>query len=73
MACDKPERKGITMPLIRVEMLEGRSRDQKKEIAEVLTRELARILKCQIEQVQVIVREIDRDNWSTGGVLESHR
>jgi 4-oxalocrotonate tautomerase len=61
------------MPVIRVEMLTGRTQSQKKELSAVLTRELARIVKCDVGHVQVIITEVERSNWSTGGVLESDR
>ncbi|MNG31411.1 2-hydroxymuconate tautomerase [compost metagenome] len=61
------------MPFIRVEMLDGRTLDQKKEIAEVLSQNLARIVNCRVDDVQVVITEVSRENWSTGGILQSHR
>lgn len=57
------------MPIIRVEMLTGRSRDQKQELAQVFTREMARIAGCGTEHVQVVFAEVDRQDWAVGGVL----
>lgn len=39
------------MPIIRVEMWEGRSLGQKREFVAKLTREAARILGCWVESV----------------------
>lgn len=57
------------MPVIRVDMLTGRSIEQKSEIAEVFTRELARIAKCTEDDVQIIFNEVERTNWARDGRL----
>ena len=57
------------MPMIRVELLKGRSIEQKRVFAETVTREAARILKCAPEAVDVVFADIDSENWATGGVL----
>lgn len=57
------------MPVIRIDMLNGRTREQKIEIAEVLTRELARIAKCTEDDVQIVINEYDRGNWARNGKL----
>ncbi|MNH22486.1 2-hydroxymuconate tautomerase [compost metagenome] len=61
------------MPNIHVEMLSGRTQQQKSELARALTQEASRILECPEDFVQVIITEIERSNWSTGGILESNR
>ncbi len=57
------------MPVVRVEMLTGRSREQKKELAETFTREMARIAKCGPEAIQIVFTEVERQDWATGGTL----
>ena len=57
------------MPVVRVEMLPGRSREQKKELAEVFTREMARIAKCGAEHIQIVFTAVERQDWAVGGVL----
>lgn len=57
------------MPVVRVEMLTGRSREQKKELAEVFTREMARIAKCGPDAIQIVFTEVERQDWAVGGVL----
>jgi 4-oxalocrotonate tautomerase len=59
------------MPFVRIEMLSGRTADQKREMVAVISRETARIAKCAIENVQVVIAEIDHEHWATGGVLAS--
>ncbi len=57
------------MPIIRVEMLEGRSREQKRELVETFTRELARICGCAPEGVFVVIDDVKKENWGVGGQL----
>ncbi|MBN3787314.1 tautomerase family protein [Burkholderia sp. Ac-20353] len=57
------------MPIIHLEMLSGRTHQQKSELAEALTRETARIARCAISDVQVVINEVDRSLWAVGGAL----
>jgi 4-oxalocrotonate tautomerase len=59
------------MPIIRIEMLSGRTAQQKRDLVEALTRETARVAKCAVEGVQVVIAEVEREHWATGGVLAS--
>ncbi|TPK99838.1 DUF1904 family protein [Mesorhizobium sp. B2-4-14] len=57
------------MPVIRVDWLAGRSQDQKKEVAEAFTRELARIARCTRDDIQVVFMDVERKNWAVGGIF----
>ena len=57
------------MPIIRVEMLAGRTLEQKSELAEVLTRETARIARCALADVQLVFDERAHASWAVGGRL----
>jgi 4-oxalocrotonate tautomerase len=59
------------MPIIRVELLEGRTVEQKREFAEVVTREGARILRCTPEAINVVFAPVARDDWAVAGKLTS--
>ena len=59
------------MPVITVQMWEGRSKGQKRELVEVLTRETARIIDCPEEAVQIILQDVKVENWGLGGRLAS--
>lgn len=61
------------MPIIRVELLKGRSVEQKREFAELVTREAARILKCSPEVVDIVFQDVERHDWATGGTLASDK
>ncbi len=59
------------MPIIHVEMLKGRTNEQKKELAETLTRETSRISACAEKDIQVIISEVDPACWAVGGKLNN--
>lgn len=59
------------MPTYHVEMLEGRSVEQKKKLVTEITRVSVEILGGAADSVDVIITDIKRENWSTGGKLWS--
>ena len=61
------------MPIIRVEMWEGRSLDQKRQLVEALSKETARIAGCDIASVYVVIDEVKKENWGAGGMLCSDK
>jgi len=64
-----PIANGVDMPIVRIEMLTGRTREQKQQLAEAVTSDVARIAKCSVESVQVLFTEVKREDWATAGVL----
>jgi 4-oxalocrotonate tautomerase len=65
----QPPRK--TMPTYHVEMLEGRTLEQKKKLVEAITRVSVEVLGGQPDSVDVLITDIKRENWATGGKLWS--
>jgi 4-oxalocrotonate tautomerase len=61
------------MPIIRIEMWEGRTVEQKRELVEVLTKEMARISGCSPDSVYVVFHDIKKSNWGAGGALCSDK
>ena len=57
------------MPTYHVEMMEGRTIDQKKKLVEAITRVSVEILGGAAESVDIIITDIKRENWATGGKL----
>ena len=55
------------MPTYHVEMLEGRSLEQKKKLVEAITRVSVEILGGQPDSVDVLITDIKRENWATSG------
>lgn len=59
------------MPLIQIDMLPGRTVEQKREMTEVFTREICRIAKCTPGDVNIIFRDVAKDSWAFAGTLAS--
>ncbi len=60
------------MPVVIVEMWEGRTIEQKKQLAEGITSSLVKIGVPQ-EAVQIIIKDNPKHNWATGGKLASEK
>ena len=59
------------MPVVRVSFIEGRSDDQKRELAEAITDAMARIAGSKREAVNVIFEDVPKRDWYMGGALTS--
>ena len=59
------------MPTMHIELFAGRSPEQKRELVEALTRETCRVLGCDPGAVDIILIDVERKNWATGGRLWS--
>lgn len=57
------------MPMVHVEWLAGRSREQKEELAEVITREMSRIARCAPDAIQIVFSNVEKSDWAVGGRL----
>lgn len=61
------------MPTIRVEMFEGRTPEQKQAFVKALTQAAEDTLGSRPEDVDVLLYEIKKSDWATGGVLWSEQ
>lgn len=61
---------GGCMPIIQVEMLKGRTVEQKREMAKEVTDAVARTVNCPKENIRIIIREMEFENFSEGGTLK---
>jgi len=59
------------MPVVRIDLWKGRDKEKKRELIEKITSALADAIGCPIEAVQVIINEVEKDNWGIGGVPAS--
>jgi len=60
------------MPVVVVEMWEGRTIEQKKQLVENITSSFIKIGVPQ-EAVQVIIKDNPKHNWAIGGTLASEK
>lgn len=59
------------MPTYHVEMLEGRTPEQKKKLVEEITRVSVEVLGGSPSAVDVLIVDVKPHNWATGGKLWS--
>ena len=57
------------MPTYRVEMIEGRTVEQKKKLVEAITRVSVETLGGTPDMVDIVITDVKRENWATGGKL----
>jgi len=57
------------MPVITVEWLEGRSPQQKAQLADAMTAAFVEIAKVSKEQVWIVFRDVKRSDWAMAGKL----
>ena len=60
------------MPVVIVEIWEGRTVEQKRQLAEDITSAFVK-LGTRAEAVRIILKENAKDNWAIGGKLVSER
>jgi 4-oxalocrotonate tautomerase len=61
------------MPTIHVEMFEGRTPEQKQALVTALTDATVKSLGTSPEAVEIVLTEIKKTNWATGGVFWSDK
>ncbi|WP_194723429.1 4-oxalocrotonate tautomerase [Noviherbaspirillum malthae] len=59
------------MPTIHVEMFEGRTTEQKRDFVKAVTEAAVATLGCKPESVDIIIQDVKKENWATGGKLWS--
>jgi 4-oxalocrotonate tautomerase len=60
-----------TMPTYHIEMLEGRTIEQKRKLVQEITRVTVEVLGGSPEAVDILITDVKRENWATGGKLWS--
>lgn len=56
------------MPIITVHMLEGRSKEKKKELIQKITGTVTETLQMPPESVRVVLEEMSHDNYGVAGL-----
>lgn len=59
------------MPFIQIHMVEGRSVEQKREIAAAVTADVSRIAKVPPGRVKIYFFDIKKEDMASGGVLRA--
>ena len=57
------------MPIIRVEMFRGRTREQKRALARELTEGFVRACGGKPEAVTIVFQDVQKEDWAVAGAL----
>lgn len=57
------------MPIIRVELFKGRSREQKRAITKELTEAFVRVAGGAPEAVTILIDDVAKEDWAVAGTL----
>ncbi|AWE06185.1 4-oxalocrotonate tautomerase [Lysinibacillus sp. 2017] len=55
------------MPIVQIQLLEGRSAEQKRRIIYEMTETLAQVADVPKESIRIIIQEIPLDHWGIAG------
>ncbi len=61
------------MPIIHVNMFEGRTLDQKRKLVTHMTEAVVKSLDVKPESVRIVLHELPRQNIAVAGVLASDK
>ncbi len=59
------------MPILQVEILKGRTIEQKREMVKKVTEAVTETLNCPEEAVRIIIREMEWENFAHAGILKA--
>lgn len=57
------------MPIVRIEMLAGRSPEIKQQLALEMTQTMARVCQCDPAHVYVMFSDVQHQDWAVAGQL----
>ncbi len=58
------------MPILQIELIKGRSVEQKRAMIEKVTEAVCETVNCPKDAVSIIIREMEKENYAHGGVLQ---
>ncbi|MDF2676650.1 MAG: 4-oxalocrotonate tautomerase [Bacillota bacterium] len=61
------------MPIVQIEIVEGRTLEQKRELSKKVTEAIVESINVPQDAVKIIIREMKKDNYSEGGILRCDR
>lgn len=58
------------MPIVQIELLEGRNTEQKRKLVSNVTNAICESVDCPKESVTIILREMPNDHLAKAGILD---
>ncbi len=59
------------MPLVKIDMWEGRDERIKEDLIKRVTDAVVEVLKCLADAVTIIITDVPKINWGIGGLPSS--
>ena len=59
------------MPIVHIELLEGRTDEQKKEMVKEVTEVIAKTANAPKENIHVVIQEMKKEHYAVAGILKS--
>jgi 4-oxalocrotonate tautomerase len=59
------------MPILQVEILKGRTVQQKRNMVKKVTEAVTKTLDCPKEAVKIMIREMELENFASAGILRA--
>lgn len=57
------------MPFVQIDMIEGRTIEQKREMVQKITQVIAETAKCPMDAVSIVIREAKKEHIAKAGTL----
>lgn len=61
------------MPIVQIDLLEGRTLDQKRLLVEKVTQAIVESTGAPAENISIIIRDMARENYAKAGKLASDK
>lgn len=58
------------MPIVHIELLEGRTQEQKDHLVKDVTEAIVKNTGAQRENVHIVIRDMEKGNYAVGGVTK---
>ncbi|RJS50298.1 tautomerase family protein [Bacillus sp. PK3_68] len=65
----KKEMEGTDLPIITIEMLDGRTDEMQLTLIQEVTDAVSHTLNIDKEEIDIILHEVKRKHWAKGGIL----
>ena len=57
------------MPFVQIDMIEGRTIEQKREMVKKITEVISETAKCPAEAINIVIREAKKEHIAKAGTL----
>lgn len=56
------------MPIVKIDMWEGRMPEQKEKLIAAVTKAVCESIGCPQQAVEVLIQDYDKENWGINGM-----